>query len=354
MHTSDSASGSSSNKPTAPRSGSVVGGSSPSKPKSPVSAPPKKPSLPKIPTLPKIPKPGSGTKPPKGSLPGLPPGHPPYRGSGGHMPGGIHGQGHHSHHASSTTHCIHPKGLDRLRCARTDAIVGTTFAILAFLTFIGIALFICLSIRRKKAARKARHDEEAMEMTRVAMDGDPGLQKKDVVPDVASNIGRAVSTPDENNTLAREPTQDTAGRDSSLALWPPLSNYSSGMIRTANLGLALQESNPVNVPPSLAGSTRNSESRRSANDSGESFHCESCENEERHGPRGGLCDPVRDINVGGGMTESSRRLSSHSPSETTSRRSHTRANSPPVCHEGEIFFPSGLEPVVDSEDPHHL
>ena len=356
-HTSDSSSGSSSSKPTAPKSGSLTGGSSPSKPKSPVSAPPKAPKLPKIPKIPKIPKvpkvpkipkPDSGQNQPKGSLPDIPLGRPPYRGSGGYVPVVTGGQSHDSHHASSATDCINPKGFTRLNCAKKDAVVGITFAILGL---IGILFLVYLYIRRK-GARKSRHEEDAMEMSRGAMDCDPGLQTEDAVSDGKSNIGLAVSTFDEDFTLTKERTQDSVGGNSSLVCQPQLSRLSSGMLFTAKLGLALQESTTDDVPRSLAGSMVTSEPMGCSSDIGEIL-CESRENGKLHGPGGEQSDSVDDDKVEDGDTWSSGRSSSRPSSDqpdgdtldvTATRCSHAKSSSPP----------SGSETFVDSDDPYHL
>ena len=293
----------SSSKPSAPKSGPAVvgGGSSPSKPKSPVSAPPKAPKAPKIPELPKLPKPDSGRKPPKGSLPGYTPGHPPYHGSGGHLPVAPAGSQPHEHdhdhdhnRASPVRSCINPKGFDRLRCEKADAIFGTLFAIIALML---VPLMLYLFIRRCKrnlARRKgnSRGEEEGMELTQVApMHYHPVPRNIDRgSPDGASNIGLALSTSEETCTLAKEEraqnakiNSDDAGRkpppppsSSSSSVVVVLedgpqtgsesrgrtldrrpksrrsgvSSLSSGMIRTAVLGQALQDPTVVDVSSS--------------------------------------------------------------------------------------------------------
>ena len=295
------------------------------------------------------------------------------------MPVVTGGQSHDSHHASSAPDCINPKGFNRLSCAKKDAVVGITFAILGLIV---ILFLICLYMRRK-GARKSRHEEDAMEMSRGVMDCNPGLQTEDAVSDGKSNIGRAVSTSDENLTLAKERTQDSAGGNSSLVCQPQLSRLSSGMLRTAKLGLALQDPTMHDVPPSLASSRENSELKQWTSDIGAMLYA-SRNNGEWPGPgaewivsvddgdeeveegktwssgrsslRLSSDESDSDEEVEEGKTwssgRSSLRLSSDSSDGdtldvTASKCSPARQNSPPVCHQGEMFFSPGSEPIED-------
>ena len=242
------------------------------------------------------------------------------------MPTG--GQSHDSHDGSSAPSCIHSKGLDRLRCGKNDAVVGIVFTILGLI----ISLILIYLYIRRRSARKNRHEEDGTEMIRGATNRDPGLQTTDAISDGTANIGHAVTTSD---TLAKERTQESTGQ---------LSGVSSGMIRTAQLGLALQDPTIIDVPPSLASSRM-----ASIVDAGESFHCEFYENGQWHGPGNRPCDPVDDDdNVEGG--ESSRGSNSGPPHDA--RCSCTRPGSPPVLYQGDVFFSSGSETVVDSDVPH--
>ena len=305
-----------------PKSGLSLGGSSPSKPKSPVNVPPKAPKLPNLPKLPKLPKPGSGSKLPKCSIPGYIPGYPPHHGSGRHSSGG---QNQGNGHTSPVESCIHPKGFARLRCEKPDAIVVTILAIMA-LILAPFFIYLCIrSGKRRKNKRKNGHEEDAVELTGRVYNCDPSPQIDRGVVDGASNIGLAISTSEETFTLAKEQPEgqssgtrpgrepspvrqpgassSTRGRESTQE-YPPrssliregrlgsilshvrlesslsrgrpayraeslrsvASSLSSGMIRTAILGQALQDPTIVDVPPSLASSRKNSERMCSVSD----------------------------------------------------------------------------------------
>ena len=282
---SGSSSGSSSSKPSTPKAGSGTGGSSPGTPKSPVPAPPKTPKLPKIP---KLPTPKSGWKPPKALLPGYTPGHPPHHGSGGHLPVGGGGHSHDHDRASSALSCVHPKGMDRLRCAKADAVVGTLFAIIA-LMLTPLLIYLCIMrYKRRKSAAGNRHEEDGMELTHGVVDCGPGPQADRGVSDGASSMNLASSTSQESTSLAKEQTQDRSSGSYPRQKPPPIyrpasrsvsrgrklyrreypvrcvkSSLSSGMIRTAMLGQTLQDAQVIDVLPSLASSKRASERKRS-------------------------------------------------------------------------------------------
>lgn len=301
---SDSFLGSSSSlssKPSAPKSASSTGGSSPSKPKSPVSAPPKTPKTPKAPkapNLPKLPKPKSGWEPPKGSLPGYKPGHPNHHGSGWHVPVIGGGQNHDHDRAPSVRSCIHPKGLDRLRCDKGDAVVVTIFAIIGLL-LAPLLIYLCIMYcKRRKGARRNRNEEDGMELTHGVMHCDPGLQTDREVSDGTSNIGLHIGTSQESLALTKEQTQDRSldfspGRKPPPAYQPSIrsmsrgrkliraerpgrsitSSFSSGMIRVAMLGHSQKDPTVIDVLPSLAGSKRKCERKCSGSDVDRSSDC---------------------------------------------------------------------------------
>lgn len=289
--------------PGKPKSGPPIGGTSPSKPKSPVPAPPKAPKSPK---LPKLPKPKSGWKPPKGSLPGYTPGHPPYHGSGGHLP--IGDGGNHQDHgkASSTKSCIHPKGMERLRCQKADAVIVTLISIIA-LIITPFIIYKCIkSCQQRRTKRKNRHEEDGMELTSRAMNCDPSPQTDERVQTNNSNIGLAITTSEETVTLAKEQAQDISSgsgpaenpseirqprtrnlspRRKPLHVYPPrsrlnrgrskfraesigsiASSLSSGMIRTAILGEAMQDPSIIDVQPSIVSVRKDSERMSSSGD----------------------------------------------------------------------------------------
>lgn len=191
-----------SSNPPAPKSGLSKKGSSPSNPNKAVDVPPKAPKRPTttLPKLPKLPKPKSGWKPPKGTLPGYTPGHPPYHGSGGHLDKG---------HASSVSSCIHPKGFERLHCQKTDAVVVTLFTVIGLL-LAPFLIYMCVrSFKRRMSKRKNRDEENGVELRDRARTRKPDPQLEGRVSDWASNIGVATSTSEETVTLAKkEQTRD--------------------------------------------------------------------------------------------------------------------------------------------------
>ncbi|KAL9125619.1 MAG: hypothetical protein Q9175_008051 [Cornicularia normoerica] len=208
-----SSSGSSSwswSKPSAPKSGPGTGGSSsPSKPKSPISSPPKAPELP---------KPNPGWKPPAGSLPGYTPGRPPHHGSGGHVPviGGGHDHNHDSASPAPRT-CINPKGMDRLRCKNPDAVVATLFAITALLLVLFLIYLRIKSCLGKRAARRnSRHEEDGMELTRAQ-------SSRLTAPDGSSNIARLAASPSPETitTLTKKHTRNQSIDPNSPLGQPP-------------------------------------------------------------------------------------------------------------------------------------
>lgn len=260
------------------------------------------------PKVPELPKPKPGWKPPKGSLPGYTPGHPPHHGSGGHSPviSGGHGHDHENNHASPARSCIHPKGMDRLRCEKADAVIGTVFAVIA-LFLVPFLIYLCIRYcKRRKSARRNKDEEDGLELTRGGMDGYSGPQTDRGVPDGASNIGLAITTSQESVTLAKDQTQDRSSGSSPGRIPPPAyhpstrsvsrgrnrsryqrslrsvsRSYSSGMIRTARLGQALQDAKVIELPPSLAGSRRESERRYSSSDNYRSCNSSPREDEEQ-------------------------------------------------------------------------
>lgn len=368
---SDASSGSSSksgSKPSTPESGSSgKGGSSPSKPKSPVSAPPKAPKAPKTPktpTLPKLPKPKPGWKPPKGSLPGSKPGHPPYHGSGGHLPvaGGGHGYDH--HRTSLARSCTHPKGMDRLRCEKADAVLGTLFAIIGLL-LVPFLIYLCIRYRKKKKSPgRNRHEEEGVELTRRGMNCDPEPQTGRNGSDSARNIGLADIKSQESSTITKEQTQDRSfgyspRRKPSPTYKPSTtrsvsrgrkrfrrhehsmrsitSSLSPGMIRIAVLGQSLQDPTVIDVPPSLGSSKKAPERRCSSGDVGGPSNGNPRRDEEGHRSvhEGRVCvdDEMKHSEEAKERSRSSKRSRSHvseqqneeesRPDNTCSRCSNT-------------------------------
>ena len=276
---------------------------SPSKPKSPVPAPPKAPELPK---LPELPKPRSGWDPPKISLPAFTQGQPPNHGSGGLLPVLGDGRNVDRRDASSTHSCGHPKGLERLRCQKADAVIVTLIAIVA-LILAPFLIHMCIrSCKQRMSRKKNRHEEEAIELTSRAMNCDPDPQIDSDVFDGSSNIGLAISTSEETFKIAGEQTQNgTSGsspaensseayqprtrnlspRRRTSRVYPPrtsrnrgrslvrleslesvASSLSSGMIRTAVLGETFQDPTIIDVPATLGNSRKNSERMSSSGD----------------------------------------------------------------------------------------
>lgn len=157
-------------------------------------------------------------------------------------------------------------------------------------TIIGLLLapfliYMCVrSFKRRMSKRKNRDEENGVELRDRARTRKPDPQPEGRVSDWASNIGVATSTSEETVTLAKEgQTRDRSsvsgpvralspafqprvrspgrGRKRSrdeVSLGSLASSLSSGMIRTARLGQALQDAMVVDVPPSLASSRKNS------------------------------------------------------------------------------------------------
>ena len=397
-------------KPSAPAAGSRTGGSAPSKPKSPAAAPPKSPTLPK---LPKLPKPEPGWKPPKDSLPGPAPGHPPYHGSGGHLPviGGGHGPNHDRDHdhAPPARPCIDPKGMDRLRCQKADAVAGTLLAILGLLLVPFLIYLVVTYCKRKGSARKNGHEEDGTELAPGVGDRDPGARTDGECSDGASNVGLATGPSHETDTLTKEQTQDRSsgsspGRKPPPAYQPParsvsrgrkLSRYrrsrrsvpsslSPGMIRIAMLGHALQDPTVIDVPPSLAGSKKDSERRRSGGDVDGSSGGKTPGNGKRRCSEGEWHDCVDNNVEEGDMREEAERRSGSSgrrsgvhvsseqpneeeccrPNDAGSRRSSPRPISPGPCDQPDaeadtpddtawrhsVSGPASPAPCHDEED----
>lgn len=369
----------------------MIGGSAPSRPKSPVKAPPK---APKLPTLP---KPKSGWKPPKGSLPGYTPGHPPHHGSGGHLPVVGAGQSHDHDRASSVRSCIHPKGFDRLRCEKADAVIGTIFAIIG-LMLLPLLIYLCIRYCKQRwSTGKNTHEEDGMELTRGATNCDPSPQiSREVVDGAAPNVGLAPSTSEETFALAKEQTPDrrfnsSRGRKPSPGHEPRArsvsrgrkpfryahsmrsitSSLSSGMIRTAMVGQALQDPTIIDVPTSLASSRKNSERMCSVSDVDGSSDCSPRGDGGRHCPEEDGRDCVaNDAKGDNGNKEaesrsrsSGRRSSSHGPSDQpennfaspddrASEHSVSRRSSPACCNqEDDLYFsPSSEISEMDAQD----
>ena len=196
--------------------------------------------------------------------------------------------------------------MDRLRCEKADAVVGAIFAIIAFF-LVPFLIYLCVMYyKRRKGARKNRDEEDGIELTSRAMDCNPGPQPDREVPEDVSNIGLAPSTSQDSLALTKEQTQ---GRScgSSPGQPPPAyqprtrsvsrgrkpsrdqpsirsvkSSLSSGRIRTARLGQALQDPKVIDVPPSLAGSEKDLERRSSNGDGERSSHCNTHGHGERH------------------------------------------------------------------------
>ena len=287
--------------PGKPKSGAQVGGTSPSKPKSQVPAPPQSPKLPK---LPELPKPNSGWQPPKGSVPGYTQGIPPVHDSKNLLP---IGEGNHEDHgkASSSRSCIDPAGLERLRCQKVDAIMGTLFAIIFFIASPFLIYWFIRSCRKRRTRRRNRQKEEGIELTSRAIDCDPTPHIDNSIQITNSNIGLAISTSEETVPLATEQAQNISSsspvgnpsevrqprarnlspvrrpshayiprsslnrgrpRFRAVSLGSVASDLSSGMIRTAMLGEAWQEATIINVQPSLVSMRDDSERMSSSGD----------------------------------------------------------------------------------------
>ena len=228
------------------------------------------PKLPTLPKVPNLPKPKSGSKPPKEFLPGSMPGQAPYHGSGGHLPVSRGSSSHDHKPVSSARSCIHPKGMDRLRCEKADAVVGLVFAVIGLFL---VPLLIFLAIRRCKRGRKTqrnRYEEDGLELQKYRHEGDaemdcsPGSQvNRAVMHD--PTIGLALTTSEEtfareeqaenrssdanpgpSSQPAQQPQVGSASRDKSPArskrsIYSIRSGYSSGMIAAAKFGIALSK-----------------------------------------------------------------------------------------------------------------
>ena len=181
--------------------------------------------------------------------------------------------------------------MDRLRCQKADAVVGTLLAIVGFLLVPFLIYLVIMYCKRKGRARKNRHEEDGMELTSGGVDRDPGPQPDGEYADAASNVGLAITTSQETLTLTKEQTQDRSSASSPGPKPPPAyqpptrsvsrgrklsrcprsrtsvtSSFSPGMIRTAMLGHALQDPTVVDVARALAGSKKDPERRRSGSD----------------------------------------------------------------------------------------
>lgn len=327
----------------APKSGSLLGGSSPSKPKSPALAPPpppppkapKVPSLPKIPSLPKppkLPKPKSGWNPPKGSIPGFNPGHAPYHGSGGH---GDHVHDHDQ--ASPNPSCIHPKGMDRLRCDKADAVVGLLFAIIGFF-LVPFLIYRCV-MRYKMSKKKYRHEEDGLELAGGGMNCDPGER---------THRGALVESPDQESfkSAKEEREHRSVGNGLGQKLPPAYQpRKSSGSSRSGNQrSMSSRDGNQrcVSSSGSQKGERQRSERRRSESQKSERPGNGSQNNES---PRN--------------MSQRSGSLRSENPGSGSPRSGSPRSGSPrsgsprcesPRCESPRFDNQEGETPVAPAAD----
>ena len=190
-----------------------------------------------------------------------------------------------------------------------------------------------------------------MELTRRAMNCDPGEQDNKDNSGSLSDIGLALTTSKETSDLAKEQNHNQSfdispGRKAFSTDQPRMrsvsrgrrapqspdstqsiaSNLSSGMIRTAVLGQALQDPTIVNVPPSLASSRKNSERMCSSSDVDRLSDRNSCDDEGRHGSKDG--NRGRDkSNYNAAIRQIENYLCSTEPSSNSNRRSTPPENS---------------------------
>ena len=139
--------------------------------------------------------------------------------------------------------------MDRLRCGKADAIAGTLFAIIAFF-LVPFLIYLYIRRRKRRNARKNRHEEDGMELARGGTDGHPGPQTDRGGLDGVLNTDFANNTSQESVTLIKE--HKDRGFDSSPGQSPPAYG-------TAKLGQTLQDQKVAEVPPSLASSSKDSE-----------------------------------------------------------------------------------------------
>ena len=236
-----------------------------------------------------------------------------------------------------------------------------------------------------------------MELTRGATNCDPSPQiSREVVDGAAPNVGLAPSTSEETFALAKEQTPDrrfnsSRGRKPSPGHEPRArsvsrgrkpfryahsmrsitSSLSSGMIRTAMVGQALQDPTIIDVPTSLASSRKNSERMCSVSDVDGSSDCSPRGDGGRHCPEEDGRDCVaNDAKGDNGNKEaesrsrsSGRRSSSHGPSDQpennfaspddrASEHSVSRRSSPACCNqEDDLYFsPSSEISEMDAQD----
>ena len=186
-----------------------------------------------------------------------------------------------------------------------------------------------------------------MELTRGATHCDPSPQISREVVYGASNIGLAISTSEETFALAKEQTRDRSfgsspGRKPSSPGHQPrtrsvsrgrkpfryahsirsvTSSLSSGMIRTAMVGQALQDPIIIDVPPSLASSRKNSERMCSVSDVEGSSDCSPRGDGGRNSPE----EEERDC-VENDVEDGNRHKEAESRSRSSSRRSSSRGS----------------------------
>ena len=139
--------------------------------------------------------------------------------------------------------------MDRLRCGKADAIAGTLFAIIAF-CLVPFLIYLYIRRRKRRNARKNRHEEDGMELARGGTDGHPGPQTDIGGLDGVSNTDFANNTSQESVTLVKE--HKDRGFDSSPGQSPPAYD-------TAKVDQPLPK--VTEVPPSLASSSKDSERR---------------------------------------------------------------------------------------------
>ena len=260
-----------------------------------------------------------------------------------------------------------------------------------------LLIYLCIRYCKERwSTRKNTHEEDGMELTRGATHCDPSPQiSRQVVDGAASNVGLALSTSEETFALAKEQTPDrrfnsSRGRKPSPGHEPRArsvsrgrkpfryahsmrsitSSLSSGMIRTATVGQALQDPTIVDVPPSLA-SSRNSERMCSVSDVDRSSDCSARGDGGRHNPEVEGRDCVANDAKGDNRNKeaesrsrsSGRRSSSRGPSDQpenkftspddgASKHSVSRPSSPACCdQEDDLYFsPSSEISEMDTHD----
>ena len=262
-----------------------------------------------------------------------------------------------------------------------------------------LLIYLCIRYcKERRSTRKNTHEEDGIELTRGATHRDPSPQiSREVEEGAASNIGLAISTSEETFALTKERTPDRRFNSSrgrkpyspghelrtrsvsrgrkpfryAHSMRSITSSLSSGMIRTAMVGQALQDPIVIDVPPSLASSRKNSERMSSVSDVDRSSDCSPHGNGGEVGPEEEGRDCVDNDAEGDNRNKeaesrsrsSGRKPSSHDPSDQpennlaspgdrASEHSVSRPSPPTSCNqEDDLYFsPSSEFSEMDTQD----